>query len=125
MKIEEIMLLLGCTEEEAFDVIQKDKEIDKMSVRECESDLSPEQKAVAKQYRQGDRKPTVYRFDKRERKENLTKSGIIAELVRFLSENDMICAENVQILNKERQISFTKGAETYELTLVQKRKPKN
>jgi hypothetical protein len=32
--------------------------------------------------------------------------------------------ENVEITNKERQISFSIGDQKYELTLVQKRAPK-
>ena len=32
--------------------------------------------------------------------------------------------KNVEIVNKERQIAFTVGENVFELTLVQKRKPK-
>jgi hypothetical protein len=38
--------------------------------------------------------------------------------------NDEISAENLEILNKERQIFFKCGENDYELTLTQKRKPK-
>ena len=61
----------------------------------------------------------------RERKENPTKASIIAELVHFLQEESENACENVEILNKERQLSFRIGENAYELTLVQKRKPKN
>ena len=56
--------------------------------------------------------------------ENPTKSGIIAEIANFLQENSENACENVIITNAERQISFTIGENTYEFTLVQKRKPK-
>ena len=115
------MSLLDCTEEEAKDVIQKDKEIDRMSVRECQSDLTPDQKAESKKHRQGER---TYVFTQRERPRNEPKEQIIAEMVRFLCENAEISAENVEILNKQGLISFSKGAETYEIRLTQKRKPK-
>ena len=70
------------------------------------------------------RKPTVYQFQKRERKANPTKGGIIAELAKFLEENSEFAVENVEITNKERQIAFKIGENAFELTLTQKRKPK-
>lgn len=90
-------------------------------------DLPPEKAAVAKKYTHtGTRKgPVAYKFTKRERKPNATKGGIIAELSKFLAENSEFSVENVEILNKERQIAFQIGEDKFELTLVQKRKPKN
>ena len=63
----------------------------------------------------------TYKFTKRERKPNLTKQEIISTLSEFLIER----VENLEILNKERQISFKLGENTYELTLTQKRKSKD
>lgn len=75
--------------------------------------------------RTGTRKqPTNYKFTKRQRKPNATKGGIIAELAQFLGENSEFCIENLEIVNKERQISFQIGEDKFELTLAQKRKPK-
>ena len=51
-------------------------------------------------------------------------AGIIAELAKFLTENSENACENVEITNKERQIAFKIGENAYELTLIQKRKPK-
>lgn len=115
-----LMEKLGCTEEEALDIIKWDKEIDKGN--KAPFDLSKDQeKAIKKYVNCGDhKKPTVYKFDTRERKENTVKAGIIADLARFLTEN----GKKVDIINKERQISFSLDGETYEITLVQKRKPK-
>jgi hypothetical protein len=59
------------------------------------------------------------------RKENATKGSIIAEIAQFLGENVQLSCELVEITNKERQIAFRIGENDYELTLVQKRKPKN
>jgi hypothetical protein len=42
-----------------------------------------------------------------------------------LSENSGFAVENAEITNKERQIAFQIGEDKFELTLVQKRKPKN
>ena len=69
--------------------------------------------------------PTAYKFSQRERKANPTKGAIIAEIAKFLEENSENACENVEITNKERQIAFKIGENAYELTLVQKRKPKN
>ena len=69
---------------------------------------------------------TAYNLDAtgKKKKENPTKANIIALLATILTENGDFCAENVEITNKERQIAFVVGENAFELTLVQKRKPK-
>ena len=125
----ESMKRLGMTDAEISDVIASDNAIDKGE--KMPFDLTPEQEKEAKKYtKAGTRKaPTVYKMDntdgKRSRKENPTKAGIIAELAKFLTENSENACEMVEITNKERQIAFKIGENAYELTLVQKRKPKN
>jgi hypothetical protein len=127
-RVFEIMHLLDCSEEEARQVIEDDKAIDRGE--KMPFDLDKEKEKIAKQYtKTGTRKaPTVYKLDneggKRSRKENPTKAGIIAELAKFLQEQSENACVNVEITNKERQIAFTIGENNYELTLVQKRKPK-
>ena len=56
----------------------------------------------------------------RVRKENPTKEMVIAEIAKILPN----FAENIEILNKSKLISFTIGEEKYEIDLKQKRKPK-
>ena len=123
-QVEKLMRVLGISAEEAQEVIAYDKAIDKGE--KTEHDLPAEQQKVVKEYTKAGTKkaPTVYDFKKRERKANPTKSGIIAEIAQFLTENSEYATENVEITNKERQIAFKIGEECYELTLVQKRKPK-
>lgn len=89
--------------------------------------MPPDKEKAAKKYAHtGTRKtPTTYKFTKRERKPNATKGGIIAELADFMEHNSNFNVSNLAITNKERQISFMVGDETFELTLVQKRKPKS
>ena len=119
-----IMRILKVDEKEADEILAYDKAVDQG--KKTDFDLTPEQEKAAKKYRQADRKPTVYNWQKkRERKPNATKGGLIAELAKFLEENSEFSTENVEITNKERQIAFKIGENTYELTLVQKRKPKN
>lgn len=118
---------LGLSEEEIADVLTSDKEIDKGAKL---FELTDEQKKVAKKMSNtGERKkPTTYKLDNtanKRKKENPTKGGIIAELAQFLTENSAFAFENVEIVNKERQISMIFDGNTYELTLSQKRKPKN
>ena len=123
---EKLMRTLGCTEEEALDIIASDKAIDQG--KRVEFDLDPEREKMAKKMANvGTKKPTVYKFDTKDkkRKENPTKAGIIAELAKFLEENSENACENVEITNKERQIAFKIGENAYEFTLVQKRKPKS
>ena len=117
------MKVLDIPEAEAIQLVMDDKAVDK---GEKLFELSAEQKKVAKKYAgTGTKKRTVYKFDTaKKKKENPVKQKIIAEIERFLNENSEICAENVQIINAERQIAFKIGENDYELTLVQKRKPK-
>ena len=118
---EKIMRILECSEEEAEDVMKWDKVIDQGG--RTPYDLDPALEKEAKKMANVKTK-TVFNFTKRERKENPTKAGIIAELAEFLKENSENACENVEITNKERQIAFKVGENCYELTLVQKRKPK-
>ena len=123
-QIENIMVNLKCTREEAEDVIKWDKVIDQGG--RTPYDLDPEAEKMAKKMAnvRERKKPTVYDFKQRERKANPTKGGIISELHKFLAEMSEFATENVEITNKERQIAFKIGEDAFELTLVQKRKPK-
>lgn len=120
---DKIMRVYGITAEEADEMLACDKLIDQG--KPVYFGLTKEQEKEASKYTKVKRGPTVYSFQKRERKENTTKSGIIAELARFLEENGELSCENVQITNKERMIFFHCGENDYEITLTQKRKPKN
>lgn len=119
---------LRCSEEEAIEIYLTDKAIDRGE--RMEFDLPPElEKEAKKMANVTERKrktPTVYNFDtsNKKRKENPTKSGIISEIAKFLQEQSENAVEAVNITNPERQIAFTIGENSYELTLVQKRKPK-
>lgn len=118
---EKLVRLLGCSEAEADDIIASDKAIDKGE--KVDFDLTPEQQKEVKKYHAvGTRKTDKTQPSERKRKENPTKATVIAEIAQFLSENGY---EMVEITNKERQIAFKVGENAYELTLVQKRKPKN
>lgn len=119
----EALMKLGLSREEALQTLADDKDIDQGKPKDF--DLTKEQLKNVKQYTKTGTRKTSNTPTKRERKENPTKALIIAELFKFLGENAEISAENLEILNKERQIFFKCGENDYELTLTQKRKPKN
>lgn len=110
-EIENIMQLLGCSEEQAKQVIEDDKRIDK---GEKLFELTAEQQAVAKKYRQGDRKPTVYNFNTRERKANNDKRELIALLNATLNE---VTETEPTVTNPERQIDFLYKGKKYRVVL--------
>ena len=112
-----IMRELGVDEQTAEQLIADDKAIDRGE--RMPFDLTPEQEKLAKKYVRGEsKKPRVYNFDTRKRKENTTKSGIIADLGQFLAEK----VENLEIINPEREVSFTLEGKSFSLTLTQHRK---
>ena len=117
------LMNLGLSREEVLQTLADDADIDKGKPKDF--DLTAEQLKNVKQYTKVGSRKTSTTPIKRERKENPTKALIIAELFKFFSENAEISAENLKILNKERQIFFKCGENDYELTLTQKRKPKN
>ena len=98
----EMAKLLGITEQEAQEVMECDKAIDR---GEKLFELNQEQKQAEKKMRSvGVRKPTVYRHDTRPRKEDADKRRLIASLADFINEID--CGEPAVVTNPERQIDF-------------------
>ena len=117
-----LMNTLDISEQEAKEVLAYDRAIDQG--KPTPYDFTPEQEKSTRKFRQAERKRTAYNFTKRERKPNATKGGLIAEFYEFLTEKSGFSTENVEITNKERQIAFQIGEDKFELTLVQKRRPK-
>lgn len=125
-KKEALMRVLKCSAAEADEIIACDQQIDRGE--RVYFDMSKEDEKRAIKFANADTRkaPTVYNFDTsgKKRKENPTKQAIIAKIAKFLQENSENACVNVEITNKERQIAFQIGEDSYELTLVQKRKPK-
>lgn len=120
-RVEELVNLLGCSIFEAEQMIADDKKIDKG--QEVDFGLTKEQEKQALKYAnvKEHKKPAVYKFDKRERKADITKEGVIEQISQFLIENGY---ENVEITNKSKLIAFKIGEDNYEFNLIRKRKPK-
>lgn len=118
-----IMTSLAVTEEEAKNIIETDKLIDKGA---DPFPLTAEQKEVEKQMRQADRKKeTAPR--QRERKVDADKREIILSLndflIDFVHEYDEDCIDDdVCMTNPERQIDFTFRGKKYRIVLSAPRK---
>lgn len=113
-EIQKMMKILGCSEEEAREIVQADKAIDK---GEKLFELSPEQEKASKKARStGTKKPTVYNFDttKKKRKECPDKQFLINLLSEALKEE----CSGIEITNKEREIVFNYNGTGYRLTLA-------
>lgn len=114
---------LGMSDTEIAEMYEDDADVDKGI--EMPWDLSADEHKKAMRNANADEHKKPKSAVKRERKSNPTKAGIIAEIATFLIENSEFATENVEITNKERMIAFKIGDEKYEITLIQKRKPKN
>ena len=124
-EVEKMMKLLGVTREEAEQIVKDDAAIDK---GEKLFELTDEQKKAAKKARStGTKKrPTAYKFEKRERKPNEVKRWII-ERVKILCEGWELNGDalNVSVTNIERQIDFQIDGRNFTLTLTEHRPPKD
>ena len=121
-RIDELVDLLGCSMVEAQQIIEDDKKIDKGERVSFDLSKEDEKKALKLANVKEHKKSTVYKFEKRERKADTTKEGVIEQIANFLQENGY---ENVEITNKSKLIAFKIGDDNYEFNLIRKRKPKN
>ena len=121
---ERIMRILKVSEEEADEILEYDKRIDKGE--RVEYDLPPELEKMAKKFANvtTHKKPIVLDNKPRERKADDVKINLIDFLCKSLKDSKDIKCENVNITNKSKTISFTLGADTYEIDLKRKRTPK-
>lgn len=114
------MNLLKISREEAIQLIEDDKRIDK---GEKLFSLTPEQEKASKKARSAGRKPktTVYKFDttKRKKPENKNKSDLISVMTGALTEYG---AENLELINPEREFTFTMDGTKYKIVLSLPRK---
>ena len=114
------MNLLKISREEAIQLIEEDKRIDK---GEKLFSLTPEQEKASKKARSAGRKPktTVYKFDttKRKKPENKNKSDLISVITGALTEHG---AENLELINPEREFTFTMDGTKYKIVLSLPRK---
>ena len=125
-QIARIMSGLKCSYEEALEVHLCDKAIDKGE--KMDFDISKEQEKEVRKMLKHETMSGARTYEKRpkqpkEKKINEPKKAFIEDLVAWLGESEDY--GNIEVVNAERQVKFTIGEDTFELTLVQKRKPKN
>ena len=119
MDLKELARVLNITEDEAREVQETDKRIDR---GEKLFELSPELEAGAKKARRADRKKVEN--VKREKKIDNDKRDLIQYLESSLEDAhhyDMDL-DNITITNPEREMEFTYNGIKYRLTLMRPRK---
>lgn len=124
-QIDHLVDTLGCSIAEAKQIIEDDRKIDKGESVDFGLSKEDEKKALkfANVREKTKRKtPMVLNLQKRERKADTTKEGVIQAVFEFLVESGY---ENVEITNKSKLIAFKIGDDNYEFNLIRKRKPKN
>lgn len=113
-EVKKIMYCLGCTEEEALDVIECDKRIDK---GEKLFELDESQKKVEKAMKRAPRKvATVDAYGKattREKKADNDKGALMEILSNALEDK----VENFTIVNAERELEFTFNGRKFKVVL--------
>ena len=112
-----------CDREEAIDLIKYDIAVE--SGEDTEYDLTAEQEANVREMTRKVDHAKQGKGVKRERKPNELKEAIVAEIAEFLREDAQGQAyEDVEITNKSRMIAFSVNNKRFELTLIEKRAPK-
>ena len=113
-----LMEKLGCSYQEALEIIAADLEVEKMSVKEAQSDLTSEQKkAVKKATITGSKKRTTV---KRERKVDEVKKRFINGIRTYLRG----CGAIVEQPKNETDLHFSFNNEHYSIKLTKHRPPK-
>ena len=112
-KIQKLMKSLNISREEAIELMEDDKEIDRGAKL---FELPKELQAGAKKARQADRKQTTV---KREKKPKPEKEELCSAMMDGLRE---LGIEDFEVLNHEREFVFHKGGVKYKVSLACPRK---
>ena len=115
-QVAKLMRTLGISKEEAIELMDSDKRIDK---GEKLFELSKEQEQASKKARQVSRAPTVYKLDntagKRSKKANEAKAGLIELLSEAIKEQP--ACNSLEIINNEREFVFSWMGTKYKVVL--------
>ena len=119
-QIKNLMRSLKISEAEAREIIEYDNKVDKAKTKDkLEFDLTAEQEKETRKYRQADRTPTVYNFNKRERKPNEPKRELIEYLRKSVEDFGV---DDLEVTNIERQLDFKWNGVRYRIVLSAPRK---
>lgn len=119
-EIEKSMSLLGLTQEEAIEMWLEDEGYLDNDEQEELCKKAKENKITSTIHQAKADEPKKKTQKERVKKENPTKKMVIQKAYEMLQE----FAENVQIVNDSKLISFKIGENDYTFDLVEKRKPK-
>ena len=116
-KIKLMMNKLGLTREEAIELINDDKEVDRMTrMTDIQSDLTEEQKKASKKAKNVSRGVSE-KSTKRKKKVDNTKKMLIETL-----KNSLEMATDFEILNDEREFTFIVNGEKFKVVLSKPKK---
>ena len=121
-RVDELVETLGCSIAEAKQIVEDDRKIDKGQKTDFDLSKEQEKQALKMANVREHKKPMVLNLQKRERKADTTKEGVIQAVYDFLVENGYA---DVEITNKSKLIAFKIADDSYEFNLIRKRKPKN
>lgn len=124
-RIKNIMKTLDCSKEEALQLIEDDKTVDRMTkAEEIQSDLTKEQRKASKKARtvaKAPKAPTAYKWEtKKQKKKDTEKHDIINLFINAL-EGDTN-AKNIKITNEDREFEFLYNDRKIKVTLIAPRK---
>ena len=113
------MNLLNVSYNEALQMVKDDDTIDNGGKCDWEVELTPEQKKIVRKARMADREVKMEKT-KRTRKENPDKQNLIEKFRDVLE----VEADELEVLNPEREIAFIYNGTRYKITLSSPRVPK-
>ena len=108
---EKALFNLGLSAEEVAEVLADDAKIDK---GEKLFELSKDQAKASKKARSVSRTPTIYKFDKRERKVDNDKRHLMKVLENAVCG---LAEDLVEVVNVEREMLFTYNGKKYKVVL--------
>lgn len=120
-RVKKLMEKLDLTYKEAVELLEADKEVDRMTkMSDINSDLTEEQKQAQKKNKNVARgvsdKPTA----KREKKVDDVKKSLIQAMMKGM--NTDVGIDNIEVLNDEREFTFNVNGEKYKVVLSKPRK---
>lgn len=126
-RIEYIMRTLDCSEQEALQLIEDDKAVDRMTkTAEIQSDLTQEQKKASKKARAvakapKAKAPTAYKWEtKKQKKRDNEKHNVIELFINALEGDANV--KDIKMLNEDREFEFLYNNRKIKVTLIAPRK---
>lgn len=126
-RIKYIMRTLDCSEQEALQLIEDDKAVDRMTkTAEIQSDLTQEQKKASKKARAvakapKAKAPTAYKWEtKKQKKRDNEKHNVIKLFINALEGDTNV--KDIKMLNEDREFEFLYNDRKIKVTLIAPRK---